>query len=72
MDKVHHVSCILLRSAMSQMSLGGYSHILAYLGMCRLIGYGFQGAQSLNRNRASFLTLWSLDRVPQLHALLKS
>ena len=32
-----------------------------YMGMWRMIRYGFRGAQSLNR--VSFLALWSFDRT---------
>ena len=40
---------------------GGLLPYLCYTGMCRGIGYGFWGAQSLNREL--FLVFWSLDRV---------
>ena len=57
--------------------LGGGEGVLPYfsysyiqLGICHLIGYGFQGALSLNR--VSFLALWSFDRVPKSQTLLKN
>ena len=38
--------------------------------MCRLIGYDFRGAQSLNR--VSFMALQASDTVPKSQALLKT